>query len=252
VSGQRGRLERESAFFDRLVEEEGDFNPFTERGWGTVARCFELLVEPAGRLDVLDIGCGTGQSHRLYSAHARSYVGVDLSGGALRRARKEIPGVSWIRADATRTPFAVESFDVVCFSSVLHHVENFVVALEEARRVSRPGGAVFAFDPNLLHPAMALLRWRKSPFYLAEGVSPDEEPFLPSTLRRGFEAAGFVDVRQRCQSDIPYREVAPRLVNAALSVYNVVDWAWQRVGLGRWFGSFVITSGRKPSEMQAT
>ena len=112
--------------------------------------------------------------------------------------------------------------------------------------VLEPGGRVFAFDPNLLHPAMALFRWPKSPFYIAEGVSPNESPLLPGTLRRAFEAAGFADIRQRCLSGIAYREVAPRGINALLSVYNAADRVFEAVGLGRWFGTFVLTCGRKP------
>jgi hypothetical protein len=65
-------------------------------------------------------------------------------------------------------------------------------------------------------------------------------------LRKAFEAAGFQYVRQRGQSDIPYRRVAPKLLNAALSAYNVADWVWEHVGLGRWFGTFVMTAGAKP------
>ena len=194
----------------------------------------------------LDVGCGTGQSRQVYADRVGSYVGIDLSYEALTLARRKASSVGWSRADAGRLPFGDGSFDAVAFSSVLHHIPDPADALREARRVLKPGGRAFAFDPNLLHPAMALFRWPKSPFYIAEGVSPNEAPMLPSTLRRAFADAGFGDVRQRCQSGIDYREVAPRLMNALLSVYNLADRAFEAVGLGRWFGTFVLTSGRKP------
>ena len=63
-------------------------------------------------------------------------------------------------------------------------------------------------------------------------MSPNEAPLLPAALRRAFEDAGFVEIRQRCQSDIPYREVAPRLINACLSLYNAADSVFERIGLG--------------------
>src|SRR4029079_6684875 len=115
-----------------------------------------------------------------------------------------------------------------------------------AYRVLRPGGRAFAFDPNLLHPAMALFRHPARPGYIAEGVSPNERPLLPPVLAQAFRRAGFRRVRQRAQSDIPYRKVAPRRLNAALSAYDVADRIWQQVGLGRWFGTFILTCGRKP------
>jgi ubiquinone/menaquinone biosynthesis C-methylase UbiE len=173
-------------------------------------------------------------------------VGLDLSQAELQIAHTKWSASGWIRADARKMPFADDSFDCVCFSSVLHHIPDFSHALGECRRVLRPGGIVFAFDPNLLHPAMLLLRHPRSPLYMSAGVSPNERPLLPCALRKAFVGAGFVDVQCRGQSDIPYRSVAPRAIRIFLKAYNAVDWAWQHVGLGRWFGTFVVTRARKP------
>jgi SAM-dependent methyltransferase len=211
---------------------------------------FAEMVPSGKPLRLLDIGCGTGQSWQLYKDRAAFYAGIDLSFEALSVGRRKFSMADWVQADAGRLPFAAGSFDAVAFSSVLHHMPDFLPALAEALRVLTPGGRVFAFDPNLLHPAMALLRWPKSPFYLSKGVSPNEAPLLPSVLRRAFDTAGFVDIRQRCQSDIPYREVAPSLINACLSLYNTADWIFERIGLGRWFGTFVLTAGTKPVQVR--
>ena len=195
---------------------------------------------------MLDVGCGTGQSQRIYRDRAGLYVGVDLSLGALRLAQGRFDATGWMQADALRLPFAEGSFDVVAFSSVLHHIGDRGAALAEARRVLKPGGWVFAFDPNLLHPAMLLFRHPSSPLYSAEGVSPDEQPLLPKVLRQDFAANGFTAIGQRAQSDIPYRKVAPKGLDALLAAYNKADWAWEKIGLGRWFGTFVVTWGKKP------
>jgi ubiquinone/menaquinone biosynthesis C-methylase UbiE len=249
-AGDRGGPDltaREGRFFDRLVAEAGDFNPFTERGWGILARRFaeEVPAQGAG-LSLLDVGCGTGRSQAVYREHSARYTGIDLSLASLALARRRDPASRWLQADACRLPFGDESFDAVAFSSVLHHLSTPHPALAEARRVLRPGGWVFAFDPNLLHPAMALFRHPKSPFYRSEGVSPDERPLLPATLRAWFRDAGFVEPGQRCKSGIPYRQVAPRGLDALLPLYNRLDQLWEKVGLGRWLGSFVVTWGRKP------
>jgi len=238
--------ERERAYFDQFVRDCGDFNPFADRGWRTLARRFDDFVAPRRPIELLDVGCGTGQSRKIYAAHVGRYVGVDLSPGAIEAARGRFPNDHWLVADACSLPVPDACFDVVAFSSVLHHIPDYSRALREARRVLRSGGWAFAFDPNLLHPAMALFRHPSSPLYSSQGVSPDERPLMPGSLRRAFAEAGFTACRQRGQSDIPYRQVAPRLLNAALGAYNVSDWLWERVGLGRWFGTFVITAGRKP------
>lgn len=235
----------EADYFDELVASEGEFDPFAESGWQTIRRRFEELVAPGPSLRILDIGCGTGQSRQIYAAHIKEYVGIDLADAALNRARDKFPADRWLCADARELPFDDNSFDLVAFSSVLHHIPDFESALREGLRVLRPGGAAFAFDPNLLHPAMALFRYPKSPLYSSKGVSPNEAPLLPSRLRAAFERVGFRDVRQRGQSDIAYREVAPRLLNAGLRFYNFADHWFERIGLGRWFGVFILTAARK-------
>ncbi len=240
-------LQRERTYFDGLVSAQGEFNPFTDRGWQTLARQFERSVRPRGQLSLLDVGCGTGQSRQMYEQHTKEYVGVDLSARAIATARARFPLADWHVADARTLPFQGETFDVVAFSSVLHHIPDFPVAVREAVRVLKPGGSVFAFDPNLLNPAMALFRHPRSPAYLRQGVSPDEKPLLPRVLRRAFNEAGLVDVGQRCLSGIAYRAVAPRVVNACLTAFNFVDQIWQWLGPGRFFGTFVTTWGCKPA-----
>ena len=249
----RRRLRRtaEGSYFDALVEAAGDFNPFTDRGWDTLARRFAAAI-PGKDFRVLDVGCGTGRSLRIYEKSAARYAGLDLSLGALRLAHRRFPDAPWLQADALRLPFRAASYDGVAFSSVLHHIPDRGAALAEAFRVLRPGGRAFAFDPNLLHPAMALFRHPKSPLYNPEGVSPDEQPLLPSVLRDDFRRAGFTAIGQRPASEVrllPYRAVAPKGNGppaAARSTTAPTGSAGEKIGLGRWFGTFVVTWGRKP------
>jgi SAM-dependent methyltransferase len=242
-----GSIVSESRYFDQLVESEGDFDPFTDHGWATLRRRFEAATPPLpAEARILDVGCGTGRSRQIYAGRSGSYAGVDLSFGALRVARAE-GDATWSRADACRLPFADGSFDLVAWSSVLHHIPDRRSALREGLRVLRPGGRAFAFDPNLLHPAMALFRHPSSPLYDPRGVSPNEAPLLPRALRGDFAASGFADIHQRGQSDLPYRAVAPRGLDRLLPLYNRLDWLWERIGLGRAFGTFVITWAAKPA-----
>ena len=238
----------ESEFFDEHIRENADFNPFTASGWRVIARQFGQVVGSRTDLALLDVGCGSGNSRQLYVEHCRRYVALDLSLEAVRTAAARFPDSSWLKADACRLPFPDEHFDVVAFSSVLHHIPDFVPALREARRVLRPAGRIFAFDPNLYHPAMALFRHPGSPLYLSQGVSPNERPLRPGQLRTAFAAAGLTLLDQHCQSGISYRSVAPPAIRAFLALYNFGDLLWQRLGLGHYFGTFVITAGEKPAD----
>ena len=109
----------EARFFDDYIEANADFNPFADRAWANLRRRFEEHVVSTSPLDLLDVGCGTGQSRQLYRARAGRNVGIDLSANAVRRAATLFPDDAWGVADATRLPFADASFDAVAFSSVL-------------------------------------------------------------------------------------------------------------------------------------
>jgi SAM-dependent methyltransferase len=238
--------ERETEFFDDLVQAEGEFDPFTPAGWQTLARRLLDFTGDAPRR-VLDLGCGTGRSRQIYDVVAAEYIGLDLSFVALNLARKQ-EGSVVLQGDACQLPFGEGRFDLVAFSSVLHHIPDFRPALREAFRVLRPGGSVFAFDPNLLHPAMALLRHPSSPLYRSEGVSPNERPLLPGALRRAFADSGFRGIRQRIQAGLPYRSVAVSGLSRWLELYNQLDRLMEKSGLGRFFGPFTITVAQRPLE----
>ena len=166
------------------------------------------------------LDAGRGVRLQVYEGRFRSYTGLDLSPASIDRARRKHPEHRWQAGNALQLPFGDGEFDVVVFSSVLHHLPDMETALKEARRVVRDGGFVFAFDPNVYHPAMALLRHPRSPFYVAEGVSPDEKPLRPKRLREAFQSAGWRDIRQRCLSGIEFGMVAPARFNAGLAAFK--------------------------------
>ncbi len=245
-AGQALSRRAEARHFDRVIAEAGDFDPFTSHGWGVLARCFDTQVAGQRFHRLLDVGCGTVRSRQVYAHNLGSYIGIDLSLSALIRGRLKSPGTRLALADACALPFSAECFDGIAFSSVLHHLAEPEAALREAHRVLRPAGWVFAFDPNLLHPPLALFRHPRSPFYRSQGVSPNERPVMPAEVRRWFADAGFLRVEQRCRSGIAYRSVAPPLLDRLLPLYNAADFLLQHLGLGRTFGSFVLTAARKP------
>jgi ubiquinone/menaquinone biosynthesis C-methylase UbiE len=238
---------REQAYFDAVVRESGDFNPFLPAGWALLRQRFRELVPCAGEhLHLLDIGCGTGQSRQIYRDSVHQLTGIDLSPVAIAAAQRQFPEDTWLVANALDLPFEPHTFDLITFSSVLHHLDDPIAALQEAVRVLRPGGMVFAYDPNVLHPAFFVLRHPRSLFYLRQGVSPNERPLHPACLRQAFTRAGLDSIQQRCQSNIPFRQVSPRWLRPGITAYNFFDHCWEVVGLGRWMGSFILTVGVAP------
>ncbi len=87
---------------------------------------------------VLDIGClGWPEAEFIASIGAREIIKADIIGG---------DGV--LQEDACRLSFPSESFDVVICRDVIEHVLDAEKAMQEARRVLRPGGYYYLSTPN--------------------------------------------------------------------------------------------------------
>jgi ubiquinone/menaquinone biosynthesis C-methylase UbiE len=100
---------------------------------------------------VLDLGCGYGDTAaRLDAAHC-VVTGLDLSYQFVRRAREyagDSKRASWVQSDAERLPFESEAFDAVVSFGTLHHLSRPGLAIEQIARVLKPGGWLFAMEPN--------------------------------------------------------------------------------------------------------
>lgn len=94
---------------------------------------------------ILDVGTGTGALlERLHASypHAR-LTGVDIAFNmCLRTLRKLGTTCQAVNGDAERLPFRTGVFDLAVSASVLQWVGNLSVALNELRRVVRPGGDI--------------------------------------------------------------------------------------------------------------
>src|SRR5687767_13292116 len=81
-----------------------------------------MSIAPSDR--ILDMGIGTGVSLDYYPTDRGHVVGIDLSGGMLRKAREKIRerGVTnavVMQADALHLPFGDDTFDHVFMSHVI-------------------------------------------------------------------------------------------------------------------------------------
>lgn len=70
---------------------------------------------------ICDLGCGPGQVARYFHDKGLQVVGVDLSAGMLREARKLSPDVRFVKADMRKLPFREgELAAIVGFLSLCH------------------------------------------------------------------------------------------------------------------------------------
>jgi len=104
-------------------------------------------AKTAERDDVLDIGCGNGQTTRLAARQAPRgrALGVDLSAPMLERARataaaEGITNVTFDQGDAQVYPFPSGSFDIAISRGGIMFFADPVAAFVNIGRALRPGG----------------------------------------------------------------------------------------------------------------
>src|ERR1700691_1476943 len=108
-----------------------------------------VAAKPGDR--VLDLAAGTGTSSLTFAESGAECVACDFSFGMLHTGQAKLVArdphqektrgtVSFAAGDALALPFKDASFDVVTISFGLRNVQRTRDALEEMRRVTRPGG----------------------------------------------------------------------------------------------------------------
>jgi demethylmenaquinone methyltransferase/2-methoxy-6-polyprenyl-1,4-benzoquinol methylase len=99
-------------------------------------------VDPQPGQTILDLAAGTGTSSEPFAAAGAAVFPTDLSLGMLTVGKRRRPELSFVAGDALQLPYADDSFDAVTISFGLRNVENTLAALEEMRRVTKPGGSL--------------------------------------------------------------------------------------------------------------
>ena len=99
---------------------------------------------------VLDLGCGNGNVICLLKKHVNArYYGLDLSEKMIEEAGKRLGGdVELTVGDAEKLPYEDNSFDVVICNASFHHYPSPEKAVNEIRRVLKPGGTLILGDPT--------------------------------------------------------------------------------------------------------
>jgi ubiquinone/menaquinone biosynthesis C-methylase UbiE len=98
---------------------------------------------------ILDVGCGVGNFiHLLLEAGAQNanITGIDVSATAIEAAKKhfqENSNIAFVQGDILDSPFAAQSFDIVCLSNTLHHLEKPTEVFAAMRTLLKPGGSLF-------------------------------------------------------------------------------------------------------------
>jgi len=126
---------------------------------------------------LLDVGCGNGAYTTVLGRRFDEVHAVDVEPDRIEQFRQQVAGepkFSVSVGTAESLPFPDDHFDVVSAIEVIEHIVDLDRALDEIRRVLRPGGAFLVSCPNRLFPLETHTITVGDRFYPARRV-----PFLP-------------------------------------------------------------------------
>ena len=158
--------QQEAPFYDRMHPEI--FNGYEQRQTKSDVLLIQRL---AGNipLSVLDIGCGTGNIALKFLQRDHKVDCVDLSDEMLNILRQKtgaMDNVRFFASDADAYLYLSPSYDVICLSSVLHHLPDYNQTLVMCFQKLNPGGFLYITHEPLpraermrFAPLQNLLSW---------------------------------------------------------------------------------------------
>lgn len=176
------RIEREAQFHDHRFADDSEREATGKfyRAAPDGQMAYKARVRVLGKARVLEYGCGTGSEAFDLALSGAEVTAIDISTTAISIATKRAKGlgleIEMHEMNAERLDFAPDSFDLVCGSGILHHLETDVAA-QQIERVVAPGGRAVFLEPMGYNPAINWYRDR------TPGMrTPDEHPLLRGDL----------------------------------------------------------------------
>ena len=153
-------------------------------------------VDPMPGEHVLDLAAGTGTSSEPFRERGAVVVPCDFSVGMLQEGKRKLPHLPFTAGDATRLPFADDTFDAVTISFGLRNIVDPDAGLREMLRVTRPGGRLVVCEFS--SPVVELFRTVYIEYLMkalpsiarAVSSSPDAYVYLAESIRAWPDQAG--------------------------------------------------------------
>ena len=183
------------------------------------SRCRQCLIDALPGPRVLEVGCGPGTDSNAFAEAGLEVIATDICETFLEIVRERFPHIQCEQGDMRDLKYAPGCFDGIYGFACLVHLPREEVASTIAgfRRLLRQGGVLF----------LSMIRSEKHRDYIIEdwGGEVDnpmlftcwEEEALEDVLR----SAGFQEVQFHHFSS-PYYEKMPRLLERAVSAYQVL------------------------------
>jgi SAM-dependent methyltransferase len=179
-----GRLQREAEFHDHVFVD--DTRAATDRFYAVAQPAYDryraLVAADVSGQRVLEYGCGPGSEAFDLARRGARVDAIDISPVAIDLAKKTASeeGVAdrctFQVMNAEALDFEANTFDRICGSGILHHLD-LGRSVGEIARTLRPGGRGIFIEPLGHNPVINLYRYRTP-----QMRTVDEHPLLARDL----------------------------------------------------------------------
>lgn len=214
------RKERDKEFHDKTygghsAERVSRVNKYYEVIDGSI-EFYRRSLNRCKSKNVLDYGCGQGLwSFYLAAMGAANVIGIDASNVAIEQAPKIL---DFSVMDCEAMTFDEDTFDFICGTSILHHLD-LEKALSEIVRTLKPDGTAIFLEPLGHNPMINLYR-RLTPNLRVE----DEHPLRMKDIKilhRYFEVVDAQYFELLTLLAVPLRRF--RIFRTALVILRTAD-----------------------------
>ncbi len=209
------------ADYRQIADKYDIARPLSEQNLDLWINLISKKIGSIGKIDFLDLGCGTGRfSIPIATEHGYSVTGADSSKEMLLKAKEKAGElqIKWDIQDATSLTYSNGSFDAVFMSHLLHHVDDPLKVTKECYRVLKPYGVVLN-----RYGAIEQIRDNREHVFFP-GTLEIDEARIPSIeqVEEWFTLAGFNEVSSETITQQTYKSSNEILEKASLKSTSVL------------------------------
>ena len=194
----KDRLEREAAFHNIVFTDRRRSKLHMFYAAANIGRLeYQSSIHcDKSNLQVLEYGCGPGSEAFSLAKYGHLVTGIDISDVAIQQANAEAVEksleINFEVMDAEALKYTDSSFDLICGTGILHHLD-LKRAYSEISRTIKPDGKAIFLEPLGHNPLINLFRKR------TPGLRTiDEHPLTISDIELAGEYFGNVVLKPFC------------------------------------------------------
>ncbi len=167
----------------------------------------EKIAEIKNLNNCLELACGNGTYTKIIAKNATNVLATDLSSQMLHIAKQNLKGfknIDFKEVDCLNLPFEGEKFDTIFMANLLHVTDDAHKTLQEARRILKPNGKIYALDFTLFGMSESEQEKMKKRFMESYGIrtnKPQYPTLNPQSLKEIFQKESFEVIKSELIGD---------------------------------------------------